>query len=298
MGSDEGRPLRVPSRLETAARVVLVVALAAVAALGVSGRRGLDWHKISQVPDVAVAQLLLGAVGGIMCVLAVRHVLRMRDRDKQLPPEDEQPVEPRPMPWQGWVIAGVLLVAGVALVWLALYAVLTRRPPTAHASLPGAATPGQVTVPGSVLPLVLGLLGVLAAAALLAWVARRRARGVAGDAAAEDLEADSAALAQAVAAAEEALEATDDTRAAIVAAYAAMERSLARSGAGRRPSDTPTELLDRAVDARLVPRGAALELTELFREARFSRHPLAATARTDAERALARVSAELAVAHA
>ncbi|HSR25415.1 MAG TPA: DUF4129 domain-containing protein [Candidatus Eisenbacteria bacterium] len=298
MGSEQGRPPRVPTRLETAARVVLVVALAAVAALGASGRRGLDWHRISQVPDVAVAQLLLGVVGALMCVLAVRHVLRMRDRDKQAPPEHEQPVEPRPMPWQGWLAAAAILVAGVALVWLAAYAVLTRRPSTTRSSLSVGAGPGPVTVPGSVLPLVLGLLGVLAVAALLVWVARRQAPGVAGDLAAEDPQADGTALAEAVAAAEEALEATDDTRAAIVAAYAAMEHSLARSGAGHRPSDTPTELLDRAVDARLVTRGAAFELTELFREARFSRHPLAGTARTDAERALARVSAELAVAHA
>jgi hypothetical protein len=39
-----------------------------------------------------------------------------------------------------------------------------------------------------------------------------------------------------------------------------------------------------------VSRGAATRLTDLFREARFSTHPMSATARADAARALARVA--------
>jgi hypothetical protein len=88
------------------------------------------------------------------------------------------------------------------------------------------------------------------------------------------------------------MERHDDTRAAIIAAYREMAARLSPA-AGDRAADTPTELLDRAVSAGLVSRGAALELTELFREARFSRHALAPTARGAAEAALARVSAEL-----
>ena len=89
-----------------------------------------------------------------------------------------------------------------------------------------------------------------------------------------------------------------DARAAIVAAYRAMashlDAQLARSGGGALASDTPTELLARAVAARLVSSGPAAELTELFREARFSRHPMGAGERARAEAALAAVRAELA----
>lgn len=299
MGTERRTPRR-PSRTETAARTLLVVALLATAAVGVSSRRGLDWDRISETPDVAVAQLLLGAVGGLVLVLAVRHVLKMLRREPAPPPEEEQPVEPRSMPWPGWLLAGLALAVGIGLVWLAAYAVLSRRDDPPGVVDDPSPDGGAGGVPGSSLPLLLGLLGAVAVAALLLLAAHRAARPVA----AEDLEPaepaapDGAALAEALTAAGEALDATDDTRAAIVAAYTAMERSLARGGTRRRDSDTPTELLDRAVAAGLVSRGAALDLTDLFREARFSRHPLPETARSEAERALARVSAELAVRHA
>jgi hypothetical protein len=72
-----------------------------------------------------------------------------------------------------------------------------------------------------------------------------------------------------------------------------MERELARTGTVRRASDTPTDLLERAVrDGRLSP-GPARTLTDLFREARYSHHPMPAARRDDAARALARVSDDL-----
>jgi hypothetical protein len=106
------------------------------------------------------------------------------------------------------------------------------------------------------------------------------------------------ALADAVAAAEVELDSHgDDTRAAIIAAYTAMERQLIASGTTRRASDTPTDFLMRAMSASRVPRGSATRLTELFREARFSTHPMPSTARADAARALARVADDLSAPH-
>ena len=140
--------------------------------------------------------------------------------------------------------------------------------------------------------MLLGMAVVLAIALTVAVLHRRAPVDVAE--APED-GADAEVLADAVVAAEQAMERHDDTRAAIIAAYREMAARLGPA-AGDRASDTPTELLDRAVSAGLVSRSAALELTELFREARFSRHALAPTARAAAEAALARVSAELVVA--
>jgi len=81
------------------------------------------------------------------------------------------------------------------------------------------------------------------------------------------------ALADALAAGRSALEG-DDARAAIIACYAAMEDSLAGAGVTRELSDSPTDLLRRATARDAVDRSAAAALTDLFREARYSTHPL------------------------
>ncbi|MEU6238318.1 DUF4129 domain-containing protein [Kitasatospora sp. NPDC047058] len=65
-----------------------------------------------------------------------------------------------------------------------------------------------------------------------------------------------------------------DARAAVIACYAAMEGSLAASGVSRRVSENPTELLERAVTDDRVDRFHAEALTALFREARYSTHPM------------------------
>jgi hypothetical protein len=85
--------------------------------------------------------------------------------------------------------------------------------------------------------------------------------------------AEEEALADALLAGRSALEG-DDARAAIIACYAAMENSLGRAGVARERADSPTDLLLRAVARDAVDRAAATALTDLFREARFSTHPM------------------------
>jgi hypothetical protein len=65
-----------------------------------------------------------------------------------------------------------------------------------------------------------------------------------------------------------------DPRRAVIRAYAAMERELARCGAPRRQAEAPLEYLGRALREVRVSAGPALALTELFERARFSRHPI------------------------
>lgn len=81
------------------------------------------------------------------------------------------------------------------------------------------------------------------------------------------------ALAGAVASGRRALHG-EDARAAVIACYAAMETTLGRSGVARLDSDSPTDLLHRAVTGGTLTGNAAGELTELFREARYSSHPM------------------------
>ncbi|NEA60003.1 DUF4129 domain-containing protein [Streptomyces sp. SID13666] len=66
----------------------------------------------------------------------------------------------------------------------------------------------------------------------------------------------------------------EDARAAVIACYAAMETTLARSGIARLESDSPTDLLHRAVAGGTLTGTAAGDLTQLFREARYSSHPM------------------------
>ncbi len=101
-------------------------------------------------------------------------------------------------------------------------------------------------------------------------------------------------LREAVAEGRAALARIDDARAAIIACYVAMERSLAERGTARAAADTPDELLARAVAAGAVRGGAAGRLTALFYEARFSTHPVQAGQRDAASAALDELAAELA----
>jgi hypothetical protein len=83
-------------------------------------------------------------------------------------------------------------------------------------------------------------------------------------------------------------------REAIIACYAAMERALAAApGAAPQASDTPSEVLARAVGNRAISSGSAAALVDLFAEARFSRHTMTEDHREQAERALRSVLTEL-----
>jgi hypothetical protein len=64
-----------------------------------------------------------------------------------------------------------------------------------------------------------------------------------------------------------------EPREAIIACYAAMERELANvPGAAPQEFDTPTEVLVRAVEHHALHADTAVQLVNLFEEARFSPH--------------------------
>jgi len=90
-----------------------------------------------------------------------------------------------------------------------------------------------------------------------------------------------------------ALTSSTDPRAAIIACYAAMERSLAGAGAAPAAADTPDEVLTRAASGGLIRSAAAGELTGLFRQARYGHRDMAETERVAAQGALTRLQADL-----
>jgi hypothetical protein len=85
-----------------------------------------------------------------------------------------------------------------------------------------------------------------------------------------------------------------EPREAIIACYAAMERELANvPGAAPQDFDTPTEVLVRAVEHQALHVDNAVELVNLFEEARFSPHVMNETHREVAVQVLQLVLADL-----
>jgi hypothetical protein len=84
-----------------------------------------------------------------------------------------------------------------------------------------------------------------------------------------------------------------DPRRAVIAAYAQMERALARHGLPREPSEAPFEYLARLLRELRVRAASALALTELFERARFSDHAIDAAMKDEAIEALVAVREDL-----
>ncbi|MGB0091097.1 MAG: DUF4129 domain-containing protein, partial [Solirubrobacteraceae bacterium] len=90
-----------------------------------------------------------------------------------------------------------------------------------------------------------------------------------------------------------ALETATDPRGAVIAAYGAMERTLATHGVARSPAEAPREYLRRTRAASSATEREARTLTGLFEEARFSTHPIPERVRELASSALSCLRARL-----
>lgn len=205
----------------------------------------------------------------------------------------------------------VLIALGVLLGWLVLIVVISRlgvqtsQPPTATPS-PGPPPPGVVEPepPDSMggdnrlLPYFIGTTLILLLILAIGAIAQvnRRQPAIRVDEGAEPPQRPGPQTL--VRAAELGLaemgDAGRDPRTAIIACYAAMERGLAHApGAVPLESDTPSEVLARAVDHHAVSASGATELVQLFTEARFSPHVMTEVHRDSAVAALQDVLAEL-----
>jgi hypothetical protein len=287
------------ARAEVVARVALVLLLLGVAAQGLSGRRHLNWDALSGSPGSTWIGLLLIAAAAFVVVASLRTLARLVRGSRETDDEPAESIEGSRVTWYGYLAAAALIAVALFLVYLLVKSAVDVTPSVRDR--------GQINKLGTIPKPTTGVLSstdrwallcaVLAGAGLAVIFLRlRRRAGLAATAHEGDEGAmEQAALAGAVVAAEVELDSHgDDMRAAIIAAYLAMERQLVAGGIARQASDTPTDFLLRAMSAAQVSRGAATRLTDLFREARFSTHPMAETARADASRALARVADDLA----
>lgn len=277
------------ARLAVAACLLVLVAAGLRGAVGSPALDGPLRHD-----GLLTAAIAEGVLACLLVVLAVRHAAAPRDAVLA--------ARLRRLLTYVVVIALVAIPLGyLPLNKLKLKPSAPRRtqPAQPHAVLPHPAAGG----PPLAVVIVLIVLAGLAAAALIYLIARfarlprgrrRRWRGQAVELAPALAEDDEAGLRDAVESGQRALRRVDDTRAAVIACYAAMEQSLARAGAVRAVADTPGELLARAAGQGLVGSGSAARLlTALFYEARFSSHPMQRALRDEAERALDELAASL-----
>lgn len=88
--------------------------------------------------------------------------------------------------------------------------------------------------------------------------------------------------------------ASSDVRNGIVACWVLLEEAAETAGVAPRPTETPTEFVVRFLHALDVDPRPVARLTDLYREARFSTHPMGEQERARAESALAAVHEELA----
>lgn len=258
-------------------RVVLVVALLLLAAMGLSGAGALhprlDGPLVGEREAALVATVALAAIG----IWAATKVRRREEDDEDEGPVDQSAIGIKPL----LVALAVGLVVAVVIALLIVLILSQHHPLTAPPSTPtfdedGPVQPAPVPAPGplshgSPLDVAIVVLALAALAAALFLRPRRRPARPDDAPTAEDEDTVDRAVTAAIAALDE--DVVDD-RSAVLAAYAAMERELAARGTPRAQTETPSELVLRAAaDGRLDP-GPARRLLELFAEARFSSHPV------------------------
>jgi Domain of unknown function (DUF4129) len=247
-------------------------------------------------PRAPVGALFVLFVGAGIVALGGLAILTSVGRRRRQDDEPEFAPEPPQVHWLWKVLAvGVPFALGAALIAAVVFGMKNVQPdrgPGATETLvhpQGPAPPGggrSTFVVPSWLPWTVLTIAVLAVAIGGLWLWRRRSRF------ANEPVARTAARAAADAAIS-ALEETTDPRGAVIAAYAAMERTLAAHGVGRMVAEAPREYLDRVLVETSGAANDARRLTTLFEEARFSLRPISERSRTLALTALRSVRAQL-----
>lgn len=297
-------------------RVVALIVLLIVVAAALRGYLPARDHAVrAEGGGRAALVFVVVLLSAALAMLAVAVIARLRD---------PRAIAPKAGDLSGMLGTGagrpswrvVLIGLAVIVAWLLIAMLLARlslphgAPPTQHAPDSGAAPNTPASTPRHRAPQNGNMLGILLAATvammLLLVVAtfimsRRRLRAAtlhtAADNSAEYLPparpSESLVRAAELGLAEM-VDRGREPRQAIIACYAAMERELANvPGAAPQDFDTPTEVLARAVELHALHIDNAVQLVNLFEEARFSPHVMNEGHRDVAVEVLRLVLAEL-----
>jgi hypothetical protein len=189
-----------------------------------------------------------------------------------------------------WAVRIVLVLLPLAVVAFALASMkrFASSEPSPRGFVPTAIPANVADTSGNGAALVLACVVVALTAGLVAAVLLRKMPALPiqvatpADAAAEILDEGL-----------DAILAEDDPRKAVIAAYVAMERAMARRGWARRPHEAPTEYLTRVLGVAPSRAGDLGELVRLFELARFSKHTVTASMRETAVDVVGRLRADL-----
>ena len=279
--------MRTGLTIAAAAALVTIVALASRTTSVISSATELDTgFALTAVEVVGYVAVIVGLV----VVLPAIVVLRAQRRRMVA----SGAAGGRVAPWWARIGGLVLTMASLAvqLVILAYLVDLLRSggfgindgllDPPAGPDSNGLATERD----GSSLMIALVIVAVLAVAALALVIWWRRS-----DAAdrTETVDRRRGRTEHAVEVGLDALRRDPDPRRAIIAAYAAMERSLSHAGLGRKPWEAPIEYLRRVLAGALGAPSDVQTMTHLFEVAKFSQHPVDESMRTSAIGALERI---------
>jgi len=296
-----------------AGRVALLLALLIVAAVTLRGRLPIPQpvpRNTASGDDASLTGVVaLLSVSMLVMAFAMLH----RKSGPPRPPAREFPEGPRGAR-SGWNLRLGLIAVGLLIAWLVAVAVLNRLgvdPETAPIPSDAAADPTNVprsdtspTTPPQqrsdtsrlLIATTAALLLMMVVATVLSALRRTRREQVRVSQVA-DAAAPAGAEPLALAAERGLAEVANPNlppREAIIACYAAMEQALAGAPTtAPQASDTPSEVLARAVTTGALSAGTATPLVEVFAEARYSTHVMTEEHRRTAEQALRSVLAEL-----
>jgi len=313
----------VPRFDKATGRVVAVLVLLIAIAAALRGYLpGVDHTERQRPPDSGASLVYVAALLSVsLVIVAVALIARLRDPRRVAGSATGLPArfsDGRSRPrWRVVLVGAAVLVAWLLLMWLLSRLFMPQgqgqilgQPQSAQQSTvprppdkgPRPSAPPDTGTDRDVLRiLIVGTVALLAMIVAGAVVSARRRRigpprvGPAHPAGAPTPTVAAPAL---VRAAESGLAEIEDPnhepRQAIIACYAAMERELSRfPGAIPQDFDTPTEVLARAVEHHALHIDNAVELVNLFEEARFSPHVMDESHRASALRVLRLALADL-----
>jgi len=224
-----------------------------------------DWVNVPDLGAVVVLAAAVAAVLGIVLMIALRPTTR-----KGRGPGGQRS---RRLPWLAMLVFLLLLIAFAPKQdEPEEVTVDTQQPVTTADDVDGVGIAESDDGVGGGDVLVLLLIGAMAAGVVL-YTARRGA--LAESAISGGLEHELAAdMGPVIDAAAERLKVGSEPRAAVIAAYAGLEQAMAARGQRRRPAETPTEHMSRALAAIPTLADPAVRLGALYEVARFSDHPI------------------------
>ncbi len=283
-----GRLLRTGLTIVAAAALVTIVAVASRTTSVISSASDLDTGFALTAGEVVGA---VAAIVGLVAVLPTIVVLRAQRRQMLAGGTAGRGSAPWWARIGGLVVTLVSLAVQLLIVVYVVELLRSRGFGTDNGRLDPASVPDANGVGGgrdsSSLLIALGIVTVLAVVALVVAV-RWRLRDAADRIEAIDRRGRTE---QAVEVGLDALRREPDPRRAIIAAYAAMERSFSTAGLGRKPWEAPIEYLRRVLAGALGAPEDVQTMTHLFEVAKFSQHAVDEAMRSDAIGALERIRA-------